>query len=106
MSDAPILITGGAGFIGSHLADALLARGRRVRVLDDLSTGKRENLPLDNERIELRVGDVVSVSPRTTSTTRLANRARLRAAWPAELAAPTTYTSSPSHWRASAALAP
>jgi len=38
------LITGGAGFIGSHLADALLAQGRSVRVLDDLSTGKLGNL--------------------------------------------------------------
>lgn len=37
------LITGGAGFIGSHLADALIARGDRVTVLDDLSTGQREN---------------------------------------------------------------
>ena len=37
-------ITGGAGFIGSHLADRLLAEGHRVRVLDDLSTGKRANL--------------------------------------------------------------
>jgi UDP-glucose 4-epimerase len=38
------LITGGAGFIGSHLADALVARGDRVVVLDDLSTGRRENI--------------------------------------------------------------
>ncbi|GFM51768.1 NAD-dependent epimerase/dehydratase family protein [Pseudomonas capsici] len=58
MSDAPILITGGAGFIGSHLADALLAQGHAVRILDDLSTGKRSNLQLDNSRLELIEGDV------------------------------------------------
>src|SRR5215472_7990035 len=49
------LVTGGCGFIGSHLVDALLVRGDRVRVLDDLSSGKRENLP---SSVELRVGDV------------------------------------------------
>ena len=49
------LVTGGAGFIGSHLCEALLARGDRVRVLDDLSTGKRANLP---PQAELIVGDV------------------------------------------------
>lgn len=49
------LVTGGAGFIGSHLVDSLLADGHKVRVLDDLSTGKRENL---GPRAELVVGDV------------------------------------------------
>lgn len=58
MSEAPILITGGAGFIGSHLTDVLLAKGYSVRILDDLSTGKRSNLPLDNPRVELIVGNV------------------------------------------------
>jgi UDP-glucose 4-epimerase len=38
------LITGGAGFVGSHLADELLDRGERVHVLDDLSTGSMDNI--------------------------------------------------------------
>ncbi|WP_263146847.1 NAD-dependent epimerase/dehydratase family protein [Pseudomonas sp. RIT-PI-AD] len=62
MSDAPILITGGAGFIGSHLADALLAGGLRVRVLDNLSTGRRGNLPLDDPRVELIEGDIADAA--------------------------------------------
>ncbi len=49
------LVTGGAGFIGSHLCDALVARGDRVRVLDDLSTGHRENLP---DGVEFIQGDI------------------------------------------------
>ncbi|KRW70441.1 NAD-dependent dehydratase [Pseudomonas sp. TTU2014-105ASC] len=61
MADAPILVTGGAGFIGSNLVDALLARGCAVRVLDNLSSGKRENLPQD-ERVELVVGDVADAA--------------------------------------------
>lgn len=48
-------ITGGAGFIGSHLADALLQSGYRVRVIDDFSTGKIENL---DKRCEVIHGDV------------------------------------------------
>ena len=48
-------ITGGSGFIGSHLADALLAAGRQVRVLDDFSTGRIDNL---DPRCEVVRGDV------------------------------------------------
>ncbi|WP_447588946.1 NAD-dependent epimerase/dehydratase family protein [Aquipseudomonas campi] len=59
---APILITGGAGFIGSHLADALLAAGYPVRVLDNLSTGKRSNLAVDDPRLELIEGDVADAA--------------------------------------------
>jgi len=51
------LVTGGAGFIGSNVAEALVARGDRVRVLDDLSTGRRENLQAIGE-VELVEGDL------------------------------------------------
>lgn len=54
------LVTGGAGFIGSHLVDELLAKGERVRVLDNFSTGKRENLTNAAESIELVEGDIRS----------------------------------------------
>src|SRR5262245_5743455 len=58
------LVTGGAGFIGSNLVDALLARGDEVTVLDDLSSGKRENLANagDARLIELDVRDAAAVS--------------------------------------------
>jgi UDP-glucose 4-epimerase len=54
------LITGGAGFIGSHLADALAARGDGVLIVDDLSTGSRENIEhlLASERVEFVEGSV------------------------------------------------
>ena len=48
-------MTGGAGFIGSHVADALLAAGHRVLIVDDLSTGRKENLPAAAEFHELDI---------------------------------------------------
>jgi UDP-glucose 4-epimerase len=57
------LVTGGAGFIGSHLCEALVARGDNVRVLDDLSTGKRENLPTGTELIEGHIADAATIEP-------------------------------------------
>jgi UDP-glucose 4-epimerase len=56
-----ILITGGAGFIGSHVADAYLAAGHSVTILDDLSTGRRENLPA---RAKFVHGDIRSPEAR------------------------------------------
>ncbi len=55
-----ILVTGGAGFVGSHLCRALLARGQQVVVLDDLSTGTRRNLEglEDGKNLQLIVGSV------------------------------------------------
>ncbi|MGF1582548.1 MAG: SDR family oxidoreductase [Gemmataceae bacterium] len=54
------LVTGGAGFIGSHLVEGLLAAGDEVRVLDDLSTGKVENLEGVRDRIEFVQGTITS----------------------------------------------
>lgn len=58
---ASVLVTGGAGFIGSHLAAALLARGDQVRVLDNFSSGLRTHLPADIELIEGDVQDPIAV---------------------------------------------
>ena len=55
-----VLVTGGAGFLGSHLTETLLARGHLVRVLDNFSTGVRDNLARCCDRIELIQGDITS----------------------------------------------
>jgi len=55
---AQYLVTGGAGFIGSHIVDALLERGDAVRVIDNLSTGKRAYLAHNLERIDWLEGDI------------------------------------------------
>ncbi len=58
MTSTPtVLVTGGAGFIGSHLVDALVADGHAVRVLDDLSSGRAENLPQDVDLLEGDMAD-------------------------------------------------
>ena len=56
-----VLITGGAGFIGSHLVDALTTRGDSVLVLDDLSTGRRENIEhvIESDLVELVEGSIL-----------------------------------------------
>src|SRR5437763_1703398 len=56
------LVTGGAGFIGSHLVDALVAHGHSVRVLDNFSTGRPANLAHVRDRIELIAGDLMDLS--------------------------------------------
>ncbi len=53
-----VVVTGGAGFIGSHLVEALVNEGRRVRVVDNLATGHRENLAHVAGRYEWMEGDV------------------------------------------------
>ncbi|MEU7988886.1 NAD-dependent epimerase/dehydratase family protein [Streptosporangium canum] len=56
------LVTGGAGFIGSHLVDALLQRGDTVHVIDDLSSGRRSRLPQDPTVWEIDITDAASVT--------------------------------------------
>lgn len=62
-----VLVTGGAGFIGSHLVEALVARGDRVRVLDNLATGYRENLCAVQNAIEFVHGDLCDLAVTQTA---------------------------------------
>ena len=52
------MITGGCGFIGSHIAEALVARGESVRILDNLSSGYEQNLAAFRDRVDVLIGDV------------------------------------------------
>ena len=54
------MVTGGAGFIGSHLVEAILERGDFVRLLDNFSTGKRETVELFGSNVEIIEGDIRS----------------------------------------------
>ncbi len=74
------LVTGGAGFIGSHVVDALLARGDEVHVLDDLSTGKRENVAAGAELhvADIRSPDEVFAAVRPELVLHLAAQANVR----------------------------
>ena len=58
MRDDCVLVTGGAGYIGSHVALALLETGRRVIVADNLVTGRRELVPDDAEFVETDIADL------------------------------------------------
>jgi UDP-glucose 4-epimerase len=59
-----VVVSGGAGFIGSHVADAFVARGDDVLVIDDLSTGKREYVPEQATLTELDVADAARLTER------------------------------------------
>jgi len=59
IGSGPVLVTGGAGFIGSHIAGALHDQGREVHILDSLATGRRDNVP---STAQLHVGDIRSAS--------------------------------------------
>ena len=56
------LVTGGAGFIGSHIVEELVKRDNRVRVLDNFSSGKKEHLSPFKDRIDLIEGDIRDIS--------------------------------------------
>ena len=76
------IVTGGAGFIGSNLVDALLERGDQVTVIDNLSTGKRENLDAARRRRGRRSRSSTSATP--TRSTRCSSRPgpRSSSTWP------------------------
>jgi UDP-glucose 4-epimerase len=63
MSSSTVCVTGGAGFIGSHVADALLAQGHTVLIVDDLSSGRKENVPKGAEfhQLDIRSPEAAAV---------------------------------------------
>ncbi len=83
------LVTGGAGFIGSHLAGALLERGHDVRVLDNLTTGLRANVPSGAEFVEGDVRDPATVAAATAGCEVVLHQAAV-ASVPQSIAEPRT----------------
>lgn len=71
LQDVRVCVTGGAGFIGSHLVDALVAAGASVSVLDDLSTGREENLAAVRGRARLIEGSVLDAHARRQALERV-----------------------------------
>ncbi len=81
MADDLYLITGGAGFIGSNLAEALARDGERVRIFDNFTTGSMENLAAVKDRIEVVEGDLrdfAAVRSAMKGVTRVAHQGALR----------------------------
>lgn len=70
-----VLLTGGCGFIGSHLADRLVADGHDVTILDNLSSGRRANAPKEARIIEGDVADAATVHPLAKGTDRIVHLA-------------------------------
>ncbi|MBW4668286.1 MAG: NAD-dependent epimerase/dehydratase family protein [Cyanomargarita calcarea GSE-NOS-MK-12-04C] len=63
MGKSTVLVTGGCGFIGSHIVETLVQKSYRVRILDNLSTGKLENIAsISKQDIDLLIGDVADLS--------------------------------------------
>src|SRR5260370_21842716 len=91
------LVTGGAGFIGSHIVERLLAEGQRVRVFDNFSTGGRANLDFarGNRRLEIVRGDLTNqkaVEKAVRGGTAVFHQAAIRSV-PRSVAAPLRATS-------------